>query len=79
MYSRNVSFKLKAKSTAEFTKILEGEVIPLLRRQRGFDDAISFIAPDRNEAVTISLWNKKEDAETYNQKTYPEILRPWQG
>jgi len=70
MYSRNVSFKLKAKSAAEFTKILEGEVIPLLRRQRGFDDAISFIAPERNEAVTISLWNKKEDAETY-----PEILR----
>ena len=75
MYSRNLSFKLKAKSTAEFTKILEGEVIPLLRRQRGFDDAISFIAPDRNEAVAISLWNNKEDAEVYNQKTYPEILK----
>ncbi len=75
MYSRNVSFKLKAKSAVEFTKILEGEVIPLLRRQRGFDDAISFVAADRNEALTISLWNKKEDAEVYNQKTYPEILR----
>jgi hypothetical protein len=75
MYSRNLSFKLKAKSTAEFTKILEGEVIPLLRRQRGFDDVISFIAPDRNEAVAISLWNNKEDAEVYNQKTYPEILK----
>jgi len=75
MYSRNLSFKLKTKSTAEFTKILEGEVIPLLRRQRGFDDAISFIAPDRNEAVAISLWNNKEDAEVYNQKTYPEILK----
>ena len=75
MYSRNLSFKLKAKSTAEFTKILEGEVIPLLRRQRGFDDAISFIAPDRNEAVAISLWNNKQDAEVYNQKTYPEILK----
>ena len=75
MYSRNLSFKLKAKSAAEFTKILEGEVIPLLRRQRGFDDAISFIAPDRNEAVAISLWNNKEDVEVYNQKTYPEILK----
>jgi hypothetical protein len=75
MYSRNVSFKLKAKSAAEFTKILEGEVIPLLRRQRGFDDAISFIAPDRNEAVAISLWDKKEDAEAHSHKTYPEILR----
>ena len=37
MYSHDVSFKLKAKSTAEFTRILEGEIIPLLRRQEGFD------------------------------------------
>ena len=28
MFSRNVSFKLKPKSTAEFTRILEGEIIP---------------------------------------------------
>ena len=75
MYSRNVSFKLKAKSTAEFTRILEGEIIPLLRRQRGFEDEISFISPERNEAVAISLWDKKDDAETYNRKTYPEVLK----
>ncbi|HUR72579.1 MAG TPA: hypothetical protein VMZ02_11360 [Candidatus Limnocylindrales bacterium] len=75
MFSRNVSYKLKAKSAAEFTRIVEGEVIPLLRRQKGFDDAISFIAPERNEAVTISLWDKKEDAEAYIDKTYPEILK----
>ncbi len=75
MYSRNVSFKLKPKSTAEFTSILEGEIIPLLRRQRGFEDEISFIAPERNEAVAISLWDKKEDAEAYHRGKYPEILK----
>jgi hypothetical protein len=74
MHSRNVTFKLKAKSTVEFNRILEGEIVPLLKRQRGFDDLISFIAPDRNEAVAISLWNKKEDADAYNRTTYPEIL-----
>ena len=75
MFSRNVSYKLKAKSAAEFTRIVEGEVIPLLRRQKGFDDAISFIAPERNEAITISLWDKKEDAEAHITKTHPEILK----
>jgi hypothetical protein len=75
MFSRNVSYKLKAKSAAEFTRIVEGEVIPLLRRQKGFDDAISFIAPERNEALTISLWDKKEDAEAHIMKTHPEILK----
>ena len=75
MFSRNVSYKLKAKSAAEFTRIVEGEVIPLLRRQKGFDDAISFIAPERNEAITISLWDKKEDAESHIEKTHPAILK----
>jgi hypothetical protein len=75
MYSRNVSFKLKPKSTEEFTRILEGEIIPLLRRQRGFEDQISFIAPERNEAVDISLWDKKEDAEAYHRGKYPEVLK----
>jgi len=75
MYSRNVSFKLKAKSAVEFTRILEGEIIPLLRRQRGFEDEISFVSPERNEAVAISLWDKKDDAETYHRKTYPEVLK----
>ena len=75
MYSRNVSFKLKAKSTVEFTRIFEEEIIPLLRRQRGFEDEISFVSPERNEAVAISLWDKKDDAEAYNRKTYPEVLK----
>ena len=75
MYSHDVSFKLKAKSTAEFTRILEGEIIPLLRRQKGFEDGISFVSPERNEAVAISLWDKKDDAEAYGRKTYPEVLK----
>lgn len=75
MYSRNVTFKLKSKCSAEFTRILEGQIIPLLRRQKGFEDEISFIAPERNEAVAISLWDMKDDAEAYSRKIYAEVLR----
>lgn len=75
MYSCNVTFKLKAKSTAEFIEIFEGEVIPLLRRQRGFEDEISFVAPERKEAVAVSLWDKKEDAEAYHRGRHPEVLK----
>ena len=75
MYSLNVSFKLKAKSAAEFTRIFEGEIIPLLRRQKGFDDEINFVAPERDEAVAISLWNQKDDAQTYQHKKYPDVLK----
>ena len=75
MFSRNVTFELQAKSAAEFTSILGGLVIPLLRRPRGFEDGISFIAPERNEAVAVSLWDKKEDAEAYDRKIYPDVLK----
>ncbi len=75
MHSLNASFKLRDKSTEEFTRIFQGEIIPLLRRQKGFEDEINFIAPERNEAVAISLWDKKEDADTYYEKRFPEILK----
>jgi heme-degrading monooxygenase HmoA len=75
MYTRNVSMKLKAHSAKEFTQTLENDVIPMLRKQKGFKDEITLLAPERNEAVAISFWDKKEDAETYNREKYPEILK----
>ena len=75
MYTRNVSMKLKANSAPEFTRTLEKEILPLLRKQKGFKDEISFVAPERNEAVAISFWDKKESAEAYNREKYPEVLK----
>jgi heme-degrading monooxygenase HmoA len=75
MYTRNVSLKLKVNSVAEFTRTLENDVIPMLRKQKGFQDEITLVAPERNEAVAISFWDKKEDAEVYNREKYPEILK----
>ena len=75
MYTRNVSFKLKVNSAPEFTRTLEKEIIPLLRKQKGFQDEISFVAPERNEAMAISFWDKKDNAEAYNRETYPEVMK----
>jgi heme-degrading monooxygenase HmoA len=75
MYTRNVSMKLKTNSVQEFTRTLENEIIPVLRKQKGFKDEITLVAQERNEAVAISFWDKKEDAESYNREKYPEILK----
>jgi heme-degrading monooxygenase HmoA len=75
MYTRNVSLKLKANSAPEFTRTLEKEILPLLRKQKGFQDEISFVAPERNEAIAISFWDKKDSAEAYSRETYPEVLK----
>ncbi|SRR6266542_3980193 len=75
MFSRNVSIHLKPNSVAEFTRTLDREIIPLLRKQKGFQGEITLVVPGGTEAVGISLWDEKENAEAYNRETYPAVLR----
>ena len=75
MYSRNVTMHLKPKSVAEFTRTIENEVLPVLRKQKGFQDEITFVVPGGREAVGISLWDQKENAEAYSRDGYPGVLK----
>ena len=75
MYTRNVRIELKADSVPEFTRLLEKEIIPLLRKQEGFQDEMLFVAPQRNEAIAISFWDKQVNAEAYNHIAYLDVLR----
>jgi hypothetical protein len=75
MYARNVTLHLKANAASEFTRTLETDILPILRKQNGFKDEITFVAPDRSEAVAISLWDRKESAEAYGRDTYPQVLK----
>jgi len=75
MFSRHVIMELKPNATTEFTNVVEGKILPLLRKQKGFRDEITFVAPDRSEAIAISFWDTKEEAEAYNVSGYPEVLK----
>src|SRR6266480_4297131 len=54
---------------------LETDVLPVLHKQNGLKDEITFLAGDRAEAVAISLWDRKENADNYSRDTYPEVLK----
>lgn len=75
MYARRVSMTLKSDSRAEFTRKLESEIIPLLRKQKGFQDEITFVNPTGREAFAVSLWDTKESAEAYNRGSYAEVTK----
>ena len=75
MFARTVRMELKPNSVTEFTQLLEKDVIPTLRKQHGFKDEIACVPTDGREAVSISLWEEKENAESYNRTTYPEVLK----
>ena len=75
MIARNVTMRLKANSVAEFTQTLEKEIIPLLRKQKGFKDEVTFIVPGAKEAVGISFWDTQENADAYSRGSYSEVLK----
>ena len=75
MFGRQVTLKLKANSATELTRIADDEIIPILRKQKGFRDETTFIAPERSEAIANSFWDTKADAEAYDRTAYSEVLK----
>jgi heme-degrading monooxygenase HmoA len=66
---------LKPHNRAEFTQKLEADVIPLLRKQTGFKDAIALVDSTGKEVIAVSLWDSKESAEAYNSGPYAEVTK----
>ena len=75
MFGRQVTLKLKANSATELRRIAETEILPILRKQKGFRDETTFISPERSEAIANSFWDTKADAEAYNRTAYSEVLK----
>jgi hypothetical protein len=75
MFAHKAFLQLKLNSVAAFTQTIEQDIIPLLRKQQGFQDEIAFVVPGGTEAVSVSLWAHKEHAEAYHRGTYPTVLK----
>ena len=75
MYARHVSFNLKPVKQEELTQTFEKDILPLLQKQNGFTDEITFVSQDGKDCIAISLWERKENADVYSRETYPQVLK----
>ena len=75
MFARSVSLHLKPNRVEEFTRIIENEVIPMIRGLKGFQDKIVLVASGGLQAIGLSIWDEKEDAEAYGRGTFREVLK----
>jgi len=75
MFARNVSIHLKSNMLSDYTRTFEKDILPLLRKQKGFRDEITVSNPSSLDVIAISLWETRTDAEAYSTKTYPEVLK----
>jgi hypothetical protein len=62
MFARNVSANLKPGTLAKFTETMENEIVPWLRKKKGFLDVITLAVPGGREVVAISFWDQKGNA-----------------
>ena len=75
MFARNVSIHLKSNMLSDYTRTFEKEVLPLLRKQNGFKDEITFAGAGGVDVTASSLWENRADADTYNTTAYPQVLK----
>ena len=75
MFARKVSMHLKFDGVTQFKRKLENEIIPILHKQQGFLDEITFLYLNGREVQAVSLWETAEHAEAYNRGAYPEVAK----
>ena len=75
MFARNVTCHVKPNMLSDYNRTIENQILPLLRKQKGFKEEVTLSNPGTPDAISISLWENKACADDYNTNTYPEVLR----
>jgi heme-degrading monooxygenase HmoA len=75
MFARNVALRLRPNTLNQFRRIFDAEIIPLLHKQPGFKDVVTFAMTGGADITVISLWETREDAEVYSTAGYPEVMK----
>jgi hypothetical protein len=78
MYARTISMHLKSNTFTDFSRTFNSEVLPLLRKQKGFRDEIMLVSSGEKEVQGMSFWDEKENASAYNTSAYPQVLKSFE-
>jgi heme-degrading monooxygenase HmoA len=73
MYVRQVKAHYKPSKYDLLNQRFEKDVLPVLKKQSGFRDELSFFDKGKDEAIAMSFWNTKQDADKYASEVYPTI------
>ena len=72
-FARNVHFTVKNGKVDEFNRLMNIDVLPVLKKEKGFCEDLTVLGG--HTGMSISVWDDRASAETYNKNTYPEVLK----
>lgn len=75
MFARNVLLHLKPNNLSKFAETFEKDVLPVLQKHPGFRDVFVCASDDGIQVNSMSLWDSKEEIDTYNATAYPQVLK----
>ncbi len=61
MFSRLVNVRFQPHKVEEGIHIIEKEVVPVLKEQKGFKGQLFLTRPDSEKAVSINFWETEDD------------------
>jgi hypothetical protein len=65
MYARNISFRLKSNMQSDYTRTFENQILPLLRKQKGFKDEITLSNSGSQDATLANLIDGTPRVQTF--------------
>ena len=71
-FAREVQFQLKTGKEQEFNTLFEKDVLPMLRKQNGFQSSLTLV--DARGSQAISLWDDRKSADAYQTAEYAGVL-----
>lgn len=74
MFKHQVKMQLRADSFILLSQKIDNTIMPLLRLQKGFNNGVTSVMPERSSATEDTFWNTKEDAEEYQRSGYLKVL-----
>ena len=79
MFARAVVIKVKPGCEVELTRTFEQEVIPRFRKEKDFRGLLAFTVPDGTEALSLSLWDQKENSRGFLTRSLCRLDGPGQS
>ena len=74
MFARILEFVPKAEKKEQFIRVLQNEVLPILRKQQGFLEILPLFPEAKDEkAITVTLWAEKMDWLRYERDSFPKV------
>src|ERR1700726_3383906 len=74
MFTRIVELTTKPRKNEQLSATINDKVLPILKRQKGFVDEMVFVSDkEDNRVLSLSFWNRREDAEEYHRVDYPKV------